>query len=663
MTKIAAAIALFAWAVGSRAAEQTATTPPDPCVAIEGVVEGQPVSPEFLTSAMRARGATRRTWRHTRLPLEIEAECEMHGTTRVFTHRLTLVNRGDRPLRVERMPSLAWRLPKGEYTLTYLYGGWGQERQVATERLTTGRRAFVSDRGRSTSLYSPWFYLHNQTTGRGYLAQLAWSGNWEMAFERRPGTGHSPLTDQPLAVSLGMRFDFGGALTLAPGERFELPAAAFTLAGDLDDAANRMHRYQREFVIPRQAANDPPLVQFNSWYPFPGQPTAADLKRCADVAKQLGAEVFVLDSGWYNRGDWSKELGDYQVDRTKFPGGLEEVSNYVHGIGLKFGLWVEIENAGVESTLAREHPGWFLQFNGEPIRKDNRYQLNFAKPEVRAWAAATLDRLVRDYRLDWVKIDYNIDIGEAFDPSGADRPGDVLYRHVLGYYRWLDELRARHPGLIVENCSSGGLRFDLGILAHTHSTWLSDIVEPVASLQLGYGCTLEFTPGVCNHWMVGDRDDGRVDASKPPAWWDFLFRVPMNGQFGVSSRVFDWPPALVKRAAENIVLYKRLRSTIAAADVYHLTPPPPHRDPIGWMAIEYAAPEGGRSIVMAYRLGRSEPSAVFKPRGLDPDRDYRVLVDGTDRMRATGRTLARDGISVSLDSEGRSAVVEIQGAQ
>jgi alpha-galactosidase len=284
--------------------------------------------------------------------------------------------------------------------------------------------------------------------------------------------------------------------------------------------------------------------------------------------------------------------------------------------------------------------------------------MDFSKSEVRQWARGVLDRLVREAGIAWVKVDFNIDIGDEFDASGGDR----LYNHVRAYYAWLDELRAAYPNLIVENCSSGGLRFDLGILAHTHTTWLSDQVLPQPSAQLAWGCTMEFAPSVCNHWMVGDKDNGTVAESNPPGWWDFMFRVPMNGQFGISSRVFDWSPALRERAAANVALYKRLRTAIGRADVYHLTPQPDHDRPEGWMAIEYAAPDRDRAIVMAYRLGQSPASATLHPAGLDPLRQYRVIEDGRDRGIRSGREIG-DGFAVQAEDEWRAVVYEIQAVQ
>ena len=625
---------------------------------VAGLVEGRPVLPaELELKTLAAHGDDLRLgFRHRALPLQIEMHYRAWGDTGTFTRRIRLTNTGGSALRVESLPELAWRLPPADYDLTCLWGGWGQERQVLTEPLRAGRRSLVSTRGRSTSLYSPWFALLDKSRGVRYAAQFAYSGNWRMDFERLPATGATPLSGAELTVSLGTVFDFEGALTLPPGASRELPQVAFTTSeGDLDDLANQLHRYQRRYVFPDTPTNNPRLVQFNSWYPFPGRMTVQEMMRCADLAAEIGAEVFVLDAGWYNKKDWSRELGDYEADPVAFPNGIQELSRHVHSRGMKFGIWVEIENVGAGSRLFQQHPEWLLTLNGKPIRRGERSMLDFSKPEVRRWARGVVDRLVRDYQLEWIKIDYNIDIGDQFDPpSPAERSGAVLLDHILNYYAWLDEVRAAHPRLVIENCSSGGLRFDLGILSHTHTTWLSDMVSPLPSLQLAYGCTLEFAPEVCNHWMVGDTDRGHVDLAKPPEWWDFMFRVPMNGQYGISSRVFDWNDALRKRAAENVALYKRLRPVIMGADVYHLTPPPPNQNPTGWMAIQYVSPDRKRSVVMAYRLGQSPGERTFQLRGLDPALTYRV---------SGGQTLPIDSLTIKLPAEWRTAVIEIEGAR
>ena len=637
---------------------------------IDGQVEGEEITPSELKlvsenniSVKSGVDQLQLVFEHRRLPLRIRLNYTTWGDTGVITRALVVENLGTASLHVQRLPSLSWSLPQGEYDLTYLWGGWSQERQLGNEVLGPGARRFASTRGRATNNYSPWFCLHNQDTGTRYLAQLAYSGNWEMGFGRSPLTEQHPYTEGDLDVDLGMRFDFGGALSLEAGQSFSLPEVAFTsTAGDIDEAANQMHRYQREYAFAHNPVNDPLLVQFNSWYPFQGKMNIEEMKRCAALAAKLGAEVFVLDAGWYNKKNWSTELGDYKADPIAFPHGIEELASYVRQLGMKFGIWVEIENIGKESLMYREHPDWCLQYNGRPIEWGDRMQLDFSKPEVRSWARSVVERLAHDYGIQWLKIDYNIEIGDEFDPPATtSRHGDVLHKQVIEYYAWLDEIRAEFPNLVIENCASGGLRFDLGIMAHANTTWLSDEVRPKPSLQLAYGCTLEFTSGVCNHWMVGDTTDGDMYPGDTKDWWDFMLRVPMNGQLGISSKVFDWPPNLVQETADNVALYKKIRSTIAHADVYHLTEPPAHNNPKGWMAIQYVAKGADKSVVMVYRLDESLAARTFKLHGLSPSATFKITSEGKDMGTMTGSALMNEGISVTLDGTWRASVIELQG--
>ncbi len=635
---------------------------------LTGVVADQSLEPASLRllsdSSMPASHGVeelRLHFVHVSLPLQVDVRYAAWGETGVFSREIRLTNQGDRPLAVALLPSIGWDLPGGDYTLRYLWGSWGQERQLATETLEAGARRFEQTRGRATNGYVPWLSLRNRTLGIEYVAELAWSGNWWMQVERQPGTGAAALRDQPVQVGLGMHNDFGGPLALAPGDTITLPRAVFTATeGDLDDAANQMHRYQRGYLVPRVNTNQPPLVQFNTWFPLGPAVDITNTIQAADAAAAIGAEVYVLDSGWYGSGDWERTLGDYEPEPHKFPRGLEELATHVHDKGMKFGLWVEIENAGTESRLFREHPEWCLPYGGKPWITAHRCQLDFAKPAVRQWATATVDRLVNRYRLDWIKIDYNIDVGDRFDPARAGQSGRRLHDHLTAYYAWLDTIRAAHPELVVENCSSGGLRLDLGVMAHTHTAWLSDVVDPIASVALGYGCTVQFAPEICNHWMVGDTDSGVVDSTRPPGWWDFMLRVPMNGQFGISGRIPEWSAAVRKHAAANVALYRRIRRTIAGADVYHLTPAPRRNAPTGWTALEYVEPEGRRAVVLAYRLARSSGATTLRLRGLLPQATYDVTVDGYQLAPVTGTTLAAPGLRLRLPAIWRATVVELE---
>ncbi|NUO62783.1 MAG: hypothetical protein HOQ12_04985 [Gemmatimonadaceae bacterium] len=650
---------------GDSAARVLPTYPRIPTRSLAGTVNGAPLAPgalRFVAGRVMHLGRgvdeLRLTHRHATLPLDVEERVTAWGSTGVVTRELTITNRGRATIRVDLAPTML--LPRGPYALQYLYGNWGQERQLAGEALGAGVRDFEQTSGRSSKGYVPWIALRNERAGIQYLAELAWSGNWSARVERYPGENDIALVERPVALRMGLRHDAGGPLSLAPGASFTTPRLALTAAaGDLDDAENQMHRWQRSYVMPPSPGNRPLLVHFNTWYPYGQDVDLAKAKAAADVAATLGLEAYVIDSGWYVDSDWVMELGDWKVSRRKFPHGLEELADYVRARGMKFGMWIEVENLGQGSRNFREHPDWCLSYEGKPVINDRRCQLDFAKPAVREWARGVVEGVVTKYRLGWLKIDYNIDAGDVFDPASPRRAGARLHDHVQAYYAWLDELRAAHPELVVENCSSGALRFDSGIIAHTHTTWVSDVVNAKQSLQLGYGCTVQFPPELCNHWMVGEKDDGTVDPAGDPAWWDFMFRVPMTGQFGISSRVAEWPAAVRERAAANVALYKEIRGTITGADVYHLTPSPDHDAPRGWMAIQYVAPADGRSVLLAYRLPDGEATRVFRMRGLARDATYDVRVDGAPSGALTGAQLAHAGLPVTLGAEWRAAVIEL----
>src|SRR3954463_1946328 len=287
------------------------TTQPSPSD-LTGIAADQPLEPASLRlvsdSIVKVSSGVqelRLHLSHTSLPLDLDLRTTAWGETGVFSREIRLTNRGSAPLPVAQLSSISWDLPGGDYTLRYLWGSWGQERQLATETLAAGARRFEQTRGRATNGYVPWLSLRNQRLGVEYMAELAWSGNWWMQVERQPGTGAAALQDQPVQVQLGMHNDFGGSLTLAPGDSITLPRAVFTAtSGDMDDAANQMHRYQRRYVVPQVRTNQPPLIQFNTWFPIGPAVDITNTIQAADAAAAAGAELYVLDSGWYGSGSW-----------------------------------------------------------------------------------------------------------------------------------------------------------------------------------------------------------------------------------------------------------------------------------------------------------------------------------------------------------------------
>lgn len=643
---------------------------------IEGQVDGQYLRPEFLlfanatiTQQADDQHVLTLTYRHRHIPLEVAVAYTVRGDTGVFTRQVTFRNQGPTDLPLEDTPTLAWLLPGSDYTLQYLHGAWGEERQLAQETLTWGKRSFGSTIGRSSDGFSPWFCLRDEQRGVRYAAQLAYSGNWEASFFRFTEQRLVPMAEQDLWVKLGLRHDFGGPARLKPGATLTLPWVAFTAStGDLNDITNQLHRFQRRYVIPKSTRDDPLLTQVNTFESLGRSPVVADLKRYTDHAVRLGIENIGPDASWIIKTpERNTNYGHWIADPDGFPNGMKELADYIRAQGLTYGVWLEPETIATTAPVADEHPEWILRHNGVPMRGTrNRVFIDFRRQDVRDWNRAVVDWLVRDIGIAWLKVDYNAEVREAFDPAGAAvRSGTVLYDHLQGLDEWLDGIRRDYPDLLLEGCASGALRFDLSMLSNTHFNWRSDVTTAKASIQLAYGATIEFAPEASYHWMSGDDQHGHLDPKAPRGWWDFAFRASMNGRFGIAARMDDWTPEMWECAQANVALYKRIRGTIKGGDTYRLTPPPAAgQDPKGWMAIQYASPDATRSVLMAYRLADSPATQTFALRGLDFARAYEVTIDGappTGKARKTysGRELATIGLTVQLDDEFRAAVIEL----
>lgn len=639
--------------------EDEARNSPDWHTSDFGRIEDKPVSSaDFETQGMRRSnegGIERLTCdlRHRLLPLEVTVEFSAYGSTGAIARKVTLRNLGGYPIHIAEMPSLDGVFSRGDFEYSYMSVSWSNERRLHTAPLGQDTAAFVSKEGRSSALYSPWVSLRDTGKDIYYVAQLAWSGNWYMNVWKDE--------TRQARLEIGEYFD-NGMLVLIPGQAVTLPEVVLSGAyGSMDRAANNLHAYQRDFALKKQPDDIPLLVQFNSWFPLQQTITAENLIPLIDKASELGCESFTIDAGWFTRNAWDREAGDWQTNKRTFPQGLRPVADHVRSKGMRFGLWFELESLGDQSEMLRLHPDWCLQYDGKPVMAMNRAHLDYSKPEVFAWALDQFDTMYKECGgIEWVKLDYNISIGSGFETAEGVKSGDRLRNHVQAYYTWLDSLQARHPSLFIENCASGAMRLDLGVAKHTHTSFISDETSPNPSLGMAWSSTLEYIPRALNHWVVGMGNHNPViDPSLPGGYWDYMFKIPMNGQFGVSSRILDWGPELWQCALDNIKLYKRIRDTLADADCYHLTGQPDYVDPEGWTALQYVNPVSRNGLLMAYRTRGEEPEFVARLQGLNASGRYKVSMNGVAKGSYTGDELERNGLKIRLDDEYRACVVEL----
>jgi alpha-galactosidase len=307
---------------------------------------------------------------------------------------------------------------------------------------------------------------------------------------------------------------------------------------------------------------------------------------------------------------------------------------------MEFGLWVEPEMVNPDSDLYRAHPDWVLHF---PHRRRtelrNQLVLNFARPDVAAWAHGWLDELAAKHGVDYLKWDMNRALSEAGWPE-RDGSGEWLWiEHVRNLYAIIDRLRADHPNLRIEACSGGGGRLDLGILARTDQVWPSDNTDAHDRLEIQHGFGQLYPAAVMSCWVTDSPNPmtGRIVPLR------YRCHVAMCGVLGMGGDLGGWPEDELREAAEAVALYKRIRRTVQHGEQRRLRTAADG----GLTAVQYGAADGGQLVVFAFLPSRPlghRPGPV-RLAGLDPAARYRDAETGREH---DGAVLAAYGLPLEL---------------
>ena len=394
----------------------------------------------------------------------------------------------------------------------------------------------------------------------------------------------------------------------APATRFETAPLILALSdGGLNGPAAALQRHLRDRVVPWPDRTRPRPVHYNCWEAVYFDHDPAALADIASRAAALGAERFVLDDGWFGRrDDDGSSLGDWEIDRRKWPGGLAPFIDHVHALGMTFGLWFEPEMTSPDSDLHRARPDWIL---GAPDQVPGRGQmaLDMARKEVRDHLFDKISAILSAHEIDHVKWDHN----RVLPTPGADR--------TRGTYALIDRLRGAFPKIEIETCASGGGRVDAGILSRAHRVWLSDSNDALERLRIQHDAAL-FLPAAITGSHVGPR---RCHTSGREL--DMSFRAWVAAQRHMG---FEMDPReLTGREAEILTRatewWRRNRGWMMEADILRLDSPDP-----AVIAEQQLSRDGGRFAVFA---GRAAASAQIAPRPLrltrlDPGAKYEVEI-------------------------------------
>ncbi len=540
---------------------------------------------------------------------------------------------------------LAYPVPAQAREILDMAGRWGKERVAQRGILGVGTHLREGRHGRTGADAAT--VLHLGTPGFDFAdgeiwgVHTAWSGN-HTHYAERVYTGEQLIGGGELLLP--------GEMILRPGRSYATPWVYGSHGIGLDAVARRFHRLLRS--RPQHVDPDRP-VTLNVWEAVYFDHSLPRLVELAERAAEVGVERYVLDDGWFGaRRNDHAGLGDWTVSNDVWPDGLHPLVNKVKDLGMQFGLWFEPEMVNPDSDVARAHPDWIMATGDRwPVESRHQQVINLGIPACYAYIRDAINALLDEYAIDYIKWDHNRDLVDAGTPPRGV-PG--VHAQTAATYRLIDELKAAHPGLEIESCSSGGARVDLAILERTDRVWVSDCIDPLDRQQMNRWTTQLIPPELMGSHIASGRSHttGRMHDL------DFRAATAVFGHLGIEwdiTRATDTDRALL---AAWIAFFKAERGLLLRGDLVRIDHPDPALTAHGVVAADRS-----RAIYSLAMTGRSEVTGLGPVRlpGLDPLRRYRiatVLIGDLpfDRIAPawwsrqrpyvdlTGRTLAAVGI-------------------
>ena len=554
----------------------------------------------------------------------------------VITRAVVFTNRGGAPLTLRKAGSFCLDMPGWPLDLLTLDGAWAGERTVHRAPLRPGEQTIGSVKGVPGHGHSPSAVLctpdATETGGECWGVTLVYSGSFALTAEQcEAGTR-----------IVGGVHPYHFAWTLAPGETFATPEAAFVYSDTgLGEMSRRFHRAIRAHLLPprwtKRDRKRPVLI--NSWEAFYFDFEEERLMELARAARRAGIDLFVLDDGWFvGRKAETTSLGDWRADPEKLPDGLPGLCRRMNEIGMELGIWVEPEAISPDSDLFRAHPDWALVIPGRrPFEIRNQYTLDFSRPEVVDGIWQQLDAMLSSCPIRYLKWDMNRGLATVYSAAlPAARQGEVYHRYVLGVYELQRRLTEAYPDLLVENCAGGGARFDCGMLYYTPQIWTSDNTDARARLSIQYGTSMFYpceTMGA-HFSSIPNHCTGHLSSM------DARMALALSGTFGFELDLTKYSDKELAQLTPFIDWFHAHDALLRSGELYRLTPPTADNLGAAWC---FVAPDAGEAAVFCVGsalAGRGERCPRLALRGLDENAVY----EDEEGRRYTGFTLQTFGL-------------------
>jgi alpha-galactosidase len=395
-------------------------------------------------------------------------------------------------------------------------------------------------------------------------------------------------------------------------------------------------------------------VLYNSWEATYFDVRVESQKELAKRAAGMGVELFVIDDGWFGERHNDKAgLGDWYVNKEKFPNGLSEFIDYVKTLGMDFGIWVEPEAVNPDSDLYRAHPDWIYRFKGqEPLQARNQYTLNISIKEVKEFIIDFMSKLLSENKdITFIKWDMNKVLTDV-SQGNTSEDKELWFKHAQSLYEIWGELRVRFPHVEFEVCSGGGARIDLGILQYADQSWPSDNTDAYERLFIQEGFSYFYAPRIMTAWVTDASSDNAKKFRRP---YSYRFHSSMMGVLGIGANITKFSDEDLKEFGKYIARYKEIRETVQYGKQYRLA----SVRESNLHAVEYLSQDGKEIVVFAFRQGYQFGGVMpnLKLCGLDPKAVYQI--DGMEQT-IHGSTLMKVGVETHLWGDFDSQFIKIR---
>jgi alpha-galactosidase len=594
-------------------------------------------------------------------PLEVTSYIRVLPEFDILEKWIVVKNTGNKGnIKIENLQSGSIVLPADEYKLSHLAGKQMNEFQEQETLLTPGLKT-IQSKAFKANFNPPWFMVRPQNAdkenGPVWFGSLHYSGNWQLVFDKS--------IEGNVQILGGINF-WDSSWLLKPGTTFQTPkfSVGYTNGGP-DGASQSLTAYIRKTILPERHRNDLRQVLYNSWEATFYAVNEEQQLELAKRAKDLGVELFVIDDGWFKgRVSSTTGLGDWEVDKTKFPDGLTALITKINDMGMNFGIWIEPESAVPNSEVLKAHPDWTFDMPRNRQAGDTRRYLNLAKEEVYQYLLQKLTKLLQENNIKFVKWDQNSYLSETgWHDAPPEIQREARIRFMNNVYRLADELKKRFPDVWFESCASGGGRVDLGMLSRMDQAWVSDDTSPLDRIFMQYGYLGALPANTMVSWVTGNN-------THQPTSLDFRFDVSMAGVLAVGDDLRKWTAGDMATAAKKIAQYKVIRPLVQQGSVYRLVSPFEENR----AAIQFQDEKTTTSAVICYNMAEylhgsqfsSRSSTTLKLKGLKADEQYSVQkIDELDKNGTTytGGFLMNVGIAWPVTGANKSQILLVTAKQ